>query len=86
MALEMTGGSLFAYICIYARGTGFVTKVWLPTCITIVFEHAAALARSLIPVHPVYHVLVYFSSAVSSLAKSCSFNNAVISSALHSLW
>ena len=76
----MTGGSLF---CISARG--FVAALLVTRMYHHVFEHAT-LTKSLIPVHPVYHVLVYFSSAVSSLAKSCSFNNAVISSALHSLW
>jgi hypothetical protein len=35
---------------------------------------------------PVYRFLAYFSSLVSSLARSCSFNNSLISSALHSLW
>jgi hypothetical protein len=44
----------------------------------------AALASS--PISSAVYALAYFSSAVSSLAKSCSFNNAVISSALHSLW
>lgn len=31
-------------------------------------------------------LVVYFSSASSLLARSCSFSSAVISSALHSLW
>lgn len=31
-------------------------------------------------------LFIYFSSASSGLAKSCSFSSAVISSALHNLW
>lgn len=49
-------------------------------------ETRAVRNSRLIPMRLVLVMTVYFSSVSSFLAKSCSFNNAVISSALHSRW
>lgn len=89
-----TNGTVQAFLRLLARRLevpGFALFGWPTHPIGAVL---CCLSKDLKPPY-FHHVIIrstkrlfpaYLSSVLSSLAKSCSFNNAVISSALHSLW